>query len=283
MKKFLLILSIPLIFFACNSESQNPTDEKKGPSGTPVDPSKSVENNIETLKTLEPPRTFGDSASYSMGYFDGMTLGKSPSFALEVIYYLKGFIYGYESREGFMTQKEVEEVLRVFTEEQIRLNQEKESRDKKDMAEQEFGKNPELKEFAELNLKEANKFLAQNRNRPGIKVTETGLQYEIIKEGKGSKPDFMSEVSMVVTGKLLDGKEVLNTNDLGQPMTISVSQLSEGWAEAVQLMNPGSIYRAFIHPDKAFGPMGLKNTVPPNALIIMEIELLEFRRPDIGN
>lgn len=298
MKKILLLIALPFIFLACNAAEENNEIEQKGANAVPkeeivregnaeivkknVSDEESVENIVESIKTLKKPDSFGDSASYSMGYFDGQQLGRSPSFALEVLYYIKGFITGYEQRKGMLTQTEVENVLRVFTEQQLKIETERQKRQQQEMAQQGFQSNPEMKAAADKNLKEANEFLAKNKNKKGIITTASGLQYEIIKKTDGGgNPDFMSEVMISVVGKLLDGKEILNTRQMDQPMTIPVNQLASGWGEVVQLMKVGSVYRAYLHPDLAFGPMGLKNSVPPNALVILEIELLEFRKPDI--
>lgn len=288
MKKLWLLIAIPFIFTACNSPKDNKNEDIQDPKGEIVQKNisaeESVENNIESIKSIDAPNSFGDSASYSMGYFDGQQLGRSPSFALELQYYVKGFIAGYEQRPGLLTQEKVESVLRVFTEEQLKLDKQRKKRQQEDMAQEGFKSNPEMKILADKNLKEAEEFLAENKNKKGVITTASGLQYEIIKKTDGgSNPDFMSEVMLAVTGKLLNGIEILNTRTKAEPMTIPVNQLAEGWSEVVKLMKVGSIYKAYLHPNLAFGPMGLKNTVPPNALVILEIELLEFRKPEIDS
>jgi FKBP-type peptidyl-prolyl cis-trans isomerase FklB len=119
------------------------------------------------------------------------------------------------------------------------------------------------------------KFLAENKKRPTVKVTKSGLQYEIIKQGNGPKPTKKDKVSCHYIGSFIDGKEFENSYKSGQPVTFAVTQVIQGWTEALQMMPVGSKWKLYIPYNLGYGP-GQYNTIPGGSVLIFEIELFRI-------
>lgn len=126
------------------------------------------------------------------------------------------------------------------------------------------------------NLKEGEDFLAANKAKSGIVTLPSGLQYEIIKEGTGSKPKAEDEVKCHYHGTLIDGKVFDSSVDRGEPATFPVNRVIPGWTEALQLMPVGSKWKLFIPASLAYGGRGAGQDIKPNSALIFEIELLEI-------
>ena len=126
---------------------------------------------------------------------------------------------------------------------------------------------------AEQNLQEGKKFLEENGKKEGVMTTISGLQYQILKEGKGEKPKLTDEVVCDYSGTLLDGREFDSSYKRGQPAQFPVNRLIAGWTEALQLMPVGSKWRLFIPSELAYGTRGAGGIIGPNATLIFELEL----------
>lgn len=120
-------------------------------------------------------------------------------------------------------------------------------------------------------------FLAENGEREEVKSTASGLQYEVMTEGEGAKPEATSKVTVHYHGTLIDGTVFDSSMERGEPATFGVNQVIPGWTEALQLMNVGSKYRLFIPQDLAYGanphPGG---AIEPYMALIFDVELLEI-------
>lgn len=119
------------------------------------------------------------------------------------------------------------------------------------------------------------KFLAENKTKDGVKVTESGLQYIVEKEGEGIQPTAADEVTVHYTGKLLNGQVFDSSVQRGEPATFPLSHVIPGWTEGVQLMKEGAKYTFFIPSDLAYGPQGIPNAIPPHSTLIFEVELIK--------
>ncbi len=120
------------------------------------------------------------------------------------------------------------------------------------------------------------KFLAENKNKPGIMVTPSGLQYEVLVQGTGPKPKITDKVVTHYRGTLVDGKEFDNSYKRGEPLSISVSGVIAGWTEALQLMTVGSKYKLYIPSSLGYGEYGAGADIPGGATLIFIIELLSI-------
>jgi FKBP-type peptidyl-prolyl cis-trans isomerase len=128
--------------------------------------------------------------------------------------------------------------------------------------------------LAYKNKTEGEKFLKENAGREGMIVTESGLQYEVLREGDGPIPKETDVAVVHYRGTLIDGKEVFNTYKLGQPVKLPVKRALPAWNEGLRLMKVGSKYRFFIPPDLAYKEFGKAPSIGPHAVLIYEAELL---------
>ena len=126
----------------------------------------------------------------------------------------------------------------------------------------------------EVNRKNGEAFLTENAKREGIKVTESGLQYEVLDSGKCDSPKASDNVEVHYTGKLIDGTVFDSSVERGVPASFGVTQVIPGWVEALQLMHEGDKWRLYIPSDLAYGPNGAGGVIGPNMTLIFDVELL---------
>ena len=132
--------------------------------------------------------------------------------------------------------------------------------------------------YAEL-IAAGEKLLADNKNKAGIKTTESGLQYKIVTEGVGAIPDNRAKVKVNYRGTLADGTEFDSSYKNGAPASFRVNGVIRGWTEALTLMPVGSKWELYIPYDLAYGSTGQLPNIPPYSTLIFEVELLEIE-PD---
>lgn len=128
----------------------------------------------------------------------------------------------------------------------------------------------------EVNRRNGEAFLTENAKREGIKVTESGLQYEVLESGKGDSPKASDNVEVHYTGKLIDGTVFDSSVERGVPASFGVTQVIPGWVEALQLMHEGDKWRLYIPSDLAYGPNGAGGVIGPNMTLIFDVELLRI-------
>ena len=126
------------------------------------------------------------------------------------------------------------------------------------------------------NLAKGRKFLEENKKRPNVVTTASGLQYEVIKLGEGPKPADTSRVKVHYHGTLIDGTVFDSSIERGDPVEFPVGGVITGWTEALKLMPVGSKFRLFIPPDLAYGERAAGPKIGPNAALIFDVELLEI-------
>ena len=117
-------------------------------------------------------------------------------------------------------------------------------------------------------------FLAENAKREGVKVTETGLQYEVLTPALGIKPTPTDTVTCHYEGRLIDGTVFDSSYRRGEPASFPLQGVIRGWTEGLQLMSIGSKFRFFIPFDLAYGAQGAGSSIPPYAALIFDVELL---------
>ena len=123
---------------------------------------------------------------------------------------------------------------------------------------------------------ESAKFLEENAKKEGVKVTESGLQYQVIKEGEGAKPKATDTVKVHYKGTLVDGTEFDSSYKRGEPISFPLGGVIKGWTEGLQLMPVGSTYRFFIPSDLGYGDRGAGANIPGGAALIFDVELIEI-------
>ena len=117
-------------------------------------------------------------------------------------------------------------------------------------------------------------FLAENAKREGVKVTESGLQYEVLEATIGQKPKATDTVRVHYEGTLIDGTVFDSSYKRGESITFGLNQVIKGWTEGLQLMSIGSKYKLYLPYQLAYGERGAGANIPPYAALIFTVELL---------
>jgi len=124
---------------------------------------------------------------------------------------------------------------------------------------------------------EGQAYLAKNQALPGVTVTSSGLQFQVLRPGKGPSPTLRDSVKVHYEGTLVDGTKFDSSYDRDEPIVFPVSGVIEGWVEGLQLMNLGSRFRFVIPSDLAYGEGGAGEDIGPNEVLVFEVELLEIK------
>lgn len=148
---------------------------------------------------------------------------------------------------------------------------------------QEFFKEQEAKQRAQaaengkVAREEGEKFLAENAKKGGVQVTESGLQYSVIKEGTGKSPKATDTVVCHYEGFLTNGTVFDSSIQRGEPAAFPLNAVIAGWTEGLQLMKEGGKTRFFIPYNLAYGEAGAAGAIPPYAALIFDVELIEVK------
>lgn len=126
----------------------------------------------------------------------------------------------------------------------------------------------------EEKVPESKSFLEQNKDKPGVMVTDSGLQYKVLLEGTGKSPSATDTVTVHYEGTLTDGTKFDSSYDRGTPLSFSLNQVIKGWTEGLQLMKEGGKYKFFIPSELAYGPRGAGGVIGPNEDLIFTVELI---------
>ena len=197
-------------------------------------------------------------ASYSYGYSLGRNL-KAQNVDLDPELFARGFADAIGGGAAALKDAEIQSCLQEFSQ-QLQAKQ-------AGMA----GK------AAASNKVEGEKFLAENKDKPGVTTLPSGLQYKVLKQGTGPKPKATDTVTVHYEGKLIDGTVFDSSLKRGEPATFPVNGVIAGWTEALQLMPVGSTWQLFIPSNLAYGerprPGG---PIGPNAVLTFEVQLIKI-------
>jgi FKBP-type peptidyl-prolyl cis-trans isomerase FklB len=194
-----------------------------------------------------------DKASYSIGLNFGFNF-KRQNVDLNTDTFAAGFKDAMTGRKPLMSEQEVRDTLIAFESD---LQQKQTAVGKKNAA-------------------DAEKFLADNKSKEGVKTTASGLQYKVVKEGSGAQPKASDTVTVNYRGTLIDSTEFDSSYKRGQPASFPVGGVIPGWTEALQLMKVGSTYQLFIPANLAYGEQG-RPGIPPNSVLIFQVELMDVK------
>lgn len=204
--------------------------------------------------TKEALDTAHNKVSYGIGRQMGTQLKGNDFKGIDIELVMAGLADAYEGVEDLVG---VEEMSKAYTEIQAQIQK-------------------EVAAEAEANLQLGKDFLENNKSKDGIKVTESGLQYEVIAEGKGEIPEATSRVKTHYHGTFIDGNVFDSSVERGEPATFPVNGVIRGWTEALTMMPVGSKWKLYIPSELAYGSQGASGAIPPNTALIFEIELLEI-------
>lgn len=214
----------------------------------------SSDKNIELANEI-------DSVSYAIGMNSATGLKENvPEINMEA--YIQGFKNQADSGVTKLTTEEMDQVLQAYSM-------------KRQMKQMEEQQKKQEEQFGSIKA-EGEKFLEENKQNPDVKVTPSGLQYMVIKEGSGKQPTIDSKVRVHYHGTLLDGSVFDSSVEKGQPIDYPVAGFIQGWQEGLPLMKEGAKYKFFIPQELAYGanpnPQG---PIKPYMTLIFEIELIK--------
>jgi FKBP-type peptidyl-prolyl cis-trans isomerase FkpA len=197
-----------------------------------------------------------DSVAYGIGMNIGMNL-KQDDLMLDLDLVLAGLKDGLYGETTLLTQEQVTNLM-------MALQQELADKQQAELATQ-----------AEGNKKIGEDFLAKNKEKEGVNVTASGLQYEIITPGTGKHPTETDMVKVHYTGTFIDGSKFDSSVDRGTPAEFPLNGVIKGWTEGLQLMKEGGKWKFYIPYELAYGENGRPPQIPPASVLIFEVELLE--------
>lgn len=209
------------------------------------------------------PATQMDSVSYIIGHYYGNSIqqqARTDGVDLNVEMMTQGFIDAISGR-GRFNDAETREIMSRF---QQMMQETKAER---------------ARRAAVTNLEEGRKFLVENRAKPGVVELPSGLQYKIITPGTGTTPTSNDQVSVLYTGRLIDGTVFDSATDPDNPVTFPVTGVIAGWTEALMKMKEGAKWELYIPGSLAYGtnpPPG--GVIGPNSVLIFEVQLLKVAR-----
>jgi len=204
-----------------------------------------------------PPASFEEKISYSMGF----EVGKYFSGAggdIQKDFLLKGIEDAYDGTTPLLTTDEMAAIQKEFAQ-KLQAKQK-----------------AKVEQMRAENKAAGDKYLEENKKKEGVIITDSGLQYQVIKEGKGEKAKLTDKVKVDYVGTLIDGTEFDSTKTHGKPAEFQVNQVIPGWSEALQLMNVGSKLHLVIPSELAYGENGAAPKIQPNSVIVFDVELLSI-------
>ncbi|MCK9409960.1 MAG: FKBP-type peptidyl-prolyl cis-trans isomerase [Bacteroidetes bacterium] len=196
-----------------------------------------------------------DSVSYSIGLDVGRTFQRQ---GIEVT--PDAFLQGLKdaadtSGKPMLSDEQIQSTMMAFQQKMMAKQQEK------------------MQQQSGAAIAEGEKFLAENKVKPGVVTTASGLQYKVIKAGSGKKPKASNEVKVHYRGTLVNGTEFDNSFKRGEAVTFPVGGVIPGWTEALQLMPVGSKWEVYIPAQLGYGN-NATGPIPPGSTLIFEVELL---------
>jgi FKBP-type peptidyl-prolyl cis-trans isomerase len=247
----LVLASLVLSLSACKSETP---EAEVDASAEPV----AAENGAPIVEGIEGL----DTERAQVSYMIGLDIGRSMSVVkqdLDLDVVRQAMEDAFEERDPKITDEQMQQIQAAFT---TKLQARKQA---------------EMEAAAIAAKAEGEAFLAANKEKPGVQVTQSGLQYRVERAGNGATPKADDVVRVHYRGTMLNGDVFDSSYDRGQPTEFGLGQVVSGWSEAVQLMKVGSKYTVWIPSDLGYGEAGGGGgVIPPNAMLTFEIELLEI-------
>jgi len=213
-------------------------------------------------------KTHQEQASYAIGLDIGRNMARSGLDELGITPELvaRGIRDAFEGKESALTDEQVQAAMVTLQQQLAAMQQQKQKKEEE-----------ERKAAAKTNIQLGKEFLAKNAKREEVKVTDSGLQYEVIKEGDGPSPEATDTVVAHYHGMLIDGQVFDSSIQRGEPLEIPVNRVIPGWTEALQKMKVGSKWRLYVPPELGYGERGSGAVIGPNSTLIFTVELLGIK------
>lgn len=218
------------------------------------------QNNNITNTTDKNDQAFDvNKVSFSIGYTMGSNLIEQFK-QLNQAELIKGFQQGLSGAEPSISKEDMQRALINF---------------QRQAMQQRFD---DLKKLADTNKQEGDKFLSENKSKPGVTVTKSGLQYKILSKGNGPTPNDTDRVFVNYTGRLINGEVFSTSQELGdKPAAFTLNGVIPAWREALKIMPKGSKWEIYVPADLAYGARGTHGKIGPNATLIFTIELVDVQ------
>jgi FKBP-type peptidyl-prolyl cis-trans isomerase FklB len=202
-----------------------------------------------------------DKISYSIGADIGKNF-KTQGVEISPQAFLKGMQDVMNGTPLILTEQQMKDVLNKFT---------------KDLMAK---RTSEFTKKADENKSKGEAFLTENKNKPGVVVLPSGLQYKIVQPGTGAKPTKADTVTVEYTGRLINGTVFDSSEKTGKPASFQVSGVIPGWTEALQLMPAGSTWEIYVPSALAYGPRSVGGPIGPNETLVFKIHLISVKKAE---
>ena len=233
-KMVIAFIMVSTVSFVCVAGGKSDKAAEKDPVSAPA--------SVKGMEGADP------DTSYAIGVALGMDF-RQTGILFNYDEFLKGFIDSLEGKPiRFSGDEAIAIIQRAFTE--------------------------AMAKRAEENREREAAFLQENGAKNGVVTTPSGLQYEVVSQGNGPRPEATNTVRVNYEGTLLDGTVFDSSYARGEPADLPLDRVIPGWSEGIQLMALGSTYRFFIPSHLAYGEQGAGNVIPPNSALIFTVELL---------
>lgn len=199
-------------------------------------------NDQRVKKDLEAKET--KKRAYILGYSLGERVKQSGE-ELDQKAFLMGLRHSFKGKEPLLTRKELHK-----------------------------GMDQQKPKGGQMSAEEGKKFLEANKQKPGVKTTDSGLQYKVLKAGEGRSPSATDRVEVHYRGTFINGEEFDSSYKRNESIQFPLNGVIKGWTEGVQLMKEGAEYEFYIPPELGYGPSGTPG-IPPNSVLIFKVELIK--------
>ncbi len=237
MKILSLSLCLLLVLVGCGKQSASKPTAQNGPGGIPA-----------VIASVE------QKVSYGIGYNMGAGLARDGALTVDQAALFAGITDGLAKAKTRLPEAELEAAFMAMQEKMVAAQA----------------------AVGEKNLAAGNEYLAKNRTKPGVMVTGSGLQYEVLRSGTGPKPTPANTVRVHYHGTLINGSVFDSSVQRNEPAEFEVTGVIPAWTEALQLMSVGDKWKLTIPPAIGYGAQE-KDRIPPNSVLIFEVELLAIK------
>jgi FKBP-type peptidyl-prolyl cis-trans isomerase FklB len=260
----LAALLLSSAYMACAEDATSSASPAASPPASPA--ASPAPSHAATATSSSTFKNDKDKVSYSLGVDIGRTLQRLQlDLNEDALSQGIGDVLG--GKPMAMTDQELQETLQAFQQKMMQKQQESMAK-----------KQGEMKAVADKNKTDGKKFLDDNSKKTGVKTTSSGLQYKVIKEGKGDKPKDSDVVETNYRGTTIDGKEFDSSAKHGSTFSFPVNGVIKGWSEALKLMPVGSKWELYIPSELAYGDEGYGDDIPPGSTLVFEVELLGVKK-----